>query len=114
MTNHIPLIPVRRRDQGSTQTPAQVGSRGPKTAPENLAQHSPLQGNGRVERLVAVICLALALGYLVILAASLFTGHWLLDAQSRPIANDFVNVYAAGRLTADGHPALAYDWTIHK
>jgi hypothetical protein len=43
-----------------------------------------------------------------------FTGTWLLDGDGRPIASDFVNVWAAGRLAADGHPALAYDWTIHK
>ena len=67
-----------------------------------------------VPRLLTVICLALALGYLVILASALFTGTWLIDAEGRPIAGDFVNVYAAGGLTADGHPALAYDWVIHK
>jgi arabinofuranan 3-O-arabinosyltransferase len=65
-------------------------------------------------RLLTVICLALAVGYFVILVGALFTGTWLIDAEGRPIAGDFVNVYAAGRLTADGHPALAYDWVIHK
>jgi hypothetical protein len=65
-------------------------------------------------RLIAVVGLSLALGYLVILGSALFTGQWLIDAQGQPIASDFVNVYAAGRLTADGHPALAYDWTVHK
>ena len=38
----------------------------------------------------------------------------MTDPQGRPIANDFVNVYAAGRLTLDGTPAAAYDWPTHK
>jgi arabinofuranan 3-O-arabinosyltransferase len=78
---------------------------------------SRLRGNDRAEaaaRLIAVIGLTLALGYLVILGSAAFSGQWLIDPQGRPIASDFVNVWAAGRLAADGHPALAYDWTVHK
>ena len=65
-------------------------------------------------RLIAVIGLSLTLAYLVILVSALYSGEWLYDAEARPIASDFVNVWAAGRLAADGHPALAYDWIIHK
>jgi hypothetical protein len=65
-------------------------------------------------RLIAVIGLSLTLAYVVVLTSALYSGEWLLDADSRPIASDFVNVWAAGRLAADGHPALAYDWVIHK
>jgi arabinofuranan 3-O-arabinosyltransferase len=65
-------------------------------------------------RWIAVIGLSLALGYLLILATATLSGQWLIDARGRPIASDFVNVWAAGRLAADGHPALAYDWTVHK
>ncbi len=65
-------------------------------------------------RLVAVIGLSLALGYLVILAGTYLQGHFLVDAQRRPIANDFVAVYAAGRLALDGLAASAYDWPAHK
>ena len=65
-------------------------------------------------RLIAVIGLSLTLAYAVVLASALYNGNWLFDTESRPIASDFVNVWAAGRLTGDGHPALAYDWTIHK
>jgi arabinofuranan 3-O-arabinosyltransferase len=66
------------------------------------------------DRWIAAIGLSLVLGYLVILASAAFSGQWLIDGQGRPIASDFVNVWAAGRLAADGHPALAYDWTVHK
>jgi arabinofuranan 3-O-arabinosyltransferase len=41
-------------------------------------------------------------------------GYFLIDAHGRPIANDFVNVWAAGRLALDGQAAAAYDWTLHK
>ena len=30
------------------------------------------------------------------------------------IPTDFVNVWAAGKLVLEGHPALAYDWDIQK
>ena len=92
---------------------AKAETQGPKIRPENPVLDSRLRGDERVSRLIVTICLALALGYLVILASALITGTWLIDAEGRPIAGDFVNVYAAGRLTADGHPALAYDWVIH-
>ncbi len=38
----------------------------------------------------------------------------MTDAQHQPIANDFVNVWAAGQLTLDGNPAAAYDWPTHR
>ena len=65
-------------------------------------------------RLIALIGLMLALGYLVVLGSAYLDGHFLTDAQGQPIANDFVNVWAAGRLTLDGDPAAAYDWPLHK
>ncbi len=65
-------------------------------------------------RLISLIGLALALGYVVVLGGAYLGGHWLVGAQGVPIAGDFVNVWAAGQLTLDGHPAAAYDWTLHK
>ncbi len=58
--------------------------------------------------------LTLCLCYLIVLGGTFLEGNFLLDAQGRPIANDFVNVAAAGRLALDGEPAAAYDWPIHK
>jgi arabinofuranan 3-O-arabinosyltransferase len=66
------------------------------------------------ERTIKLIGLTLALGYLIILAGTYLQGHFLTDPQGRPIANDFVNVYAAGRLARDGDAAAAYDWTLHR
>ncbi|SDT05792.1 glycosyltransferase 87 family protein [Bradyrhizobium canariense] len=39
---------------------------------------------------------------------------WIFDAQGRGIPTDFVNVWSAGKLALDGHPALAWDWDIQK
>jgi hypothetical protein len=65
-------------------------------------------------RKIALIGLVLAVGYLIVLGGTYLTGDFLVDGQGRPIANDFVNVWAAGRLTRDGNPAAAYDWPAHK
>ena len=56
----------------------------------------------------------MALGYLIVLGGSYLQGHFLTDPQGRPIANDFVNVWAAGRLARDGQAPAAYDWTLHR
>ena len=65
-------------------------------------------------RLICLLGATLALGYLAALITAWLGGHFLLDGDGRPIANDFVNVWAAGRLALDGNPAAAYDWTLHK
>jgi arabinofuranan 3-O-arabinosyltransferase len=65
-------------------------------------------------RLIGVIGLSLVLCYLVFLTGTYLQGQFLVDAQGRPIANDFVDVFAAGRLTLDGAAASAYDWPLHK
>jgi len=65
-------------------------------------------------RLLALIGLTLALAYLIFLAGAYLRGDFLIDPQGRPIANDFVNVFAAGRLALENDPAAAYDWTVHK
>lgn len=65
-------------------------------------------------RVITLVGSILALCYLVILCGAFFGGNFLIDARGEPIANDFVNVWAAGRLALDGHAAAAYDWTLHK
>ena len=46
--------------------------------------------------------------------AALFSHWWIYDPGGLGIPTDFVNVWAAGRLVLEGHPALAYDWDIQK
>jgi hypothetical protein len=43
-----------------------------------------------------------------------FSHSWIFDVQGRGIPTDFVNVWSAGKLALDGHPALAWDWDIQK
>jgi hypothetical protein len=43
-----------------------------------------------------------------------FSHWWIYDSSGLGIPTDFVNVWAAGRLVLDGHPAQAYDWDIQK
>jgi arabinofuranan 3-O-arabinosyltransferase len=65
-------------------------------------------------RVIRLLSLTLVLGYLVVLGGTYLQGDFLTDRQGRPIANDFVNVVAAGRLARDGKAATAYDWPLHK
>ena len=65
-------------------------------------------------RTVRLVGLTLFICYLIVLGGTFLKGDFLLDSQGRPIANDFVNVVAAGRLALDGNPAAAYDWPTHK
>jgi len=65
-------------------------------------------------RIISLIGLTLALGFGIVLAGAWLSGTWLTDAQGQPIANDFVNVWAAGHLALEGHAAAAYDWMLHK
>jgi arabinofuranan 3-O-arabinosyltransferase len=65
-------------------------------------------------RTIRLIGLTLALGSVVVLGGSFLKGDFLLDRDGQPIANDFVNVAAAGRLALDGDAAAAYDWPTHK
>jgi arabinofuranan 3-O-arabinosyltransferase len=39
---------------------------------------------------------------------------WIYDPAGLGTPTDFVNVWAAGKLVLDGHPALAYDWNVQK
>ena len=43
-----------------------------------------------------------------------FSHWWIFDERGLGIPTDFVNVWSAGKLVLDGHPALAYDWDIQK
>jgi arabinofuranan 3-O-arabinosyltransferase len=80
-----------------------------RTTGHSSAAHQPSP-----TRLICLLGATLALGYLAALITAWLGGHFLLDGDGRPIANDFVNVWAAGRLALDGNPAAAYDWTLHK
>jgi arabinofuranan 3-O-arabinosyltransferase len=46
--------------------------------------------------------------------AAYFSHWWIWNSDGLGIPTDFVNVWSAGRLALDGHPALAWDWNIQK
>ncbi|WP_375412315.1 glycosyltransferase family 87 protein [uncultured Bradyrhizobium sp.] len=44
-----------------------------------------------------------------------YVAHWwITDPSGLGIPTDFVNVWSAGKLVLDGHPAWAWDWDIQK
>ena len=59
-------------------------------------------------------CFALAVINACYFPVAYISGMWIWEAGGLGIPTDFVNVWAAGRLVLDGHPALAYDWDIQR
>ena len=78
------------------------------------ALRAPASAQPQAARRVRLVGLTLAVCYLIVLGGTFLKGNFLVDPQGRPIANDFVNVVAAGRLALDGDAAAAYDWPTHK
>jgi arabinofuranan 3-O-arabinosyltransferase len=60
------------------------------------------------------VCFVLCVINVSYFPAAWFTQNWIWDSAGLGIPTDFVNVWAAGRLVLDGHPAQAYDWDIQK
>jgi hypothetical protein len=65
-------------------------------------------------RPVELICFALIVGQLVYLIASYRQGSWIVAPNGSGVLDDFVDVWAAGRLVLQGNPAAVYDWPTHK
>jgi hypothetical protein len=61
-----------------------------------------------------IACLVLCVINATLLRSGYFAHWWIFDEKGLGIPTDFVNVWSAGRLVLDGHPALAYDWDIQK
>jgi len=59
-------------------------------------------------------CFVLAVINISYFPAAYFSQWWIWDPAGLGIPTDFVNVWAAGKLVLDGHPAQAYDWDIQK
>jgi arabinofuranan 3-O-arabinosyltransferase len=74
----------------------------------------PASPQDRLRHSLQLIGFSLALTYALFLVGSAFERAWLIDSLGRIIDNDFIGVWAAGRLVLDGHPAAAYDWSLHR
>jgi arabinofuranan 3-O-arabinosyltransferase len=60
------------------------------------------------------VCFVLAVLNIVFFPTALLSHWWIFDDKGLGIPTDFVNVWSAGKLVRDGHPASAYDWGIQK
>src|SRR6516225_5896425 len=60
------------------------------------------------------VCFVLAVVNASFFPAAYYLHCWIYDLNGQGIPTDFVNVWAAGRMVLDGHPALAYDWDLQK
>lgn len=72
-----------------------------------------LRGQEALPAWAVVACLVLLMSQALFFP--LGYGHlFIIDDKGLGIPTDFVNVWSAGRLVREGHPALAYDWDIQK
>jgi len=60
------------------------------------------------------VCFVLAVINISFFPTAYFAHWWIWDPDGLGIPTDFINVWAAGRLVLEGHPAQAYDWDIQK
>ncbi len=61
-----------------------------------------------------IACMVLCIINASLLQSGYFAHWWIFDEKGLGIPTDFINVWSAGRLVLDGHPALAYDWDLQK
>ena len=73
-----------------------------------------IQGRDAVPAALVNVCFALFVINAVFFPTAYFSHWWIFDENGLGIPTDFVNVWSAGQLVLDGHPALAYDWDIQK
>src|SRR5579872_2106257 len=71
-------------------------------------------GRSAVPPALLIGCLILCVINAALLQNALTAHWWIFDGNGLGIPTDFVNVWSAGRLVLDGHPALAYDWDLQK
>jgi hypothetical protein len=67
-----------------------------------------------IPRALQNICFALLVLNVSFLLSAYLSHWWITDSHGLGIPTDFVNVWSAGRLALDGHPAQAWDWDIQK
>jgi len=60
------------------------------------------------------VCFVLCVINASFFPTAFFSHWWIIDGNGLGIPTDFVNVWSAGKLVLEGHPALAYDWAIQK
>jgi hypothetical protein len=82
-----------------------------------MAAPSPVpavSASGAVPAPLFNVCFVLLVINAAFFPAAYFAHWWIFDERGHGIPTDFINVWSAGRLVLEGHPALAYDWDIQK
>jgi hypothetical protein len=80
-----------------------------------LFASAPTSGEPRaIPAALLNVCFVLAVLNIVFFPTAYLSHWWIFDDRGLGIPTDFVNVWSAGKLVLDGHPALAYDWGIQK
>ena len=69
---------------------------------------------GAIPPALLIVCFVLCVINASLLQRGFMAHWWIFDENGLGIPTDFVNVWSAGRLVLDGHPAQAYDWDIQK
>src|ERR1041385_3523582 len=59
-------------------------------------------------------CFVLFVIHAAFFPAAWLAHWWIYDANGLGMPVDFVNVWSAGKLALEGHPALAWDWDVQK
>src|ERR1700684_3323387 len=77
----------------------------PLTAPPDL---------GSIPSGLFNFCFVLSVINLCFFPTAWFSHWWIYDANGLGIPTDFVNVWSAGRLVLEGHPAQAWDWDVQR
>jgi arabinofuranan 3-O-arabinosyltransferase len=88
---------------------AQAYGEWPMTA-EVLA---PVPNDTALPKPLVNVCFLLAVLHAAFFAAFYGRG-WIFDDSRFNLPTDFINVWSAGKLALDGHPAQAWDWAIQK
>ena len=79
------------------------------------AQSLPaIPSSGAVPLALVNVCFVLFVINAVFFPSAFIAHGWIIDEKGLGIPTDFVNVWSAGRLVLDGHPAWAYDWDLQK
>ncbi|MET0705661.1 MAG: glycosyltransferase family 87 protein, partial [Tardiphaga sp.] len=74
---------------------------------------APVPDDTAIPKSLLNACFVLAVLNLVFFPAFYGRG-WIFDEVGLGVPTDFVNVWSAGRLALEGHPAWAWDWEIQK
>jgi len=74
---------------------------------------APVPDDTAISKALLNACFVLAVLNIVFFPA-FYSRGWIFDETGLGMPTDFVNVWSAGRLALEGHPAWAWDWEIQK